>query len=42
LKSADGAIGAHQAAVSASHAFFRDLVMTIMDRVGVVTDPGRH
>jgi hypothetical protein len=35
LRSADGAIGAHQQAVTSAHAFFKDLTTRILHRIGV-------
>lgn len=35
LRSADGAIGAHQQAVQAAYRHFRDLAMRILDRIGL-------
>jgi chromosome partitioning protein len=39
LRSADGAIGAHQQAVLASYGHFRDLAQQILDAVGVAAAP---
>lgn len=38
LKSADGAIGAHQQAVASAHSFFDALTRRVLDRVGISTD----
>jgi hypothetical protein len=35
LRSADGAIGAHQRAVQAAYGLFQDLARRILDRMGV-------